>query len=468
MITNTPAVLVAFSLGIALPSWLVDSNNAFFVLALYAMGFGLLVPWLVSRSWSGSKNYTKDKILHTTMALFYHELKPVMSMKQIIQIVSLAHEYAAEHFNWATPVSAEETDRIVAFVSDAQKEGDRFERPKRMENHLAVRVYALLHAHLHRIPLSEARWETDQVRVVAKAVQLAAAGLLKIALVREWTPVALNGLTAVQFLTQACWENQSPLLQLPHMTEDNLKAFQRDMKKTRTIREFLEAPEGERRKALSMLSDAQYGNVLRVARAYPDVNVLDVSFKILGQDVITPDGVVTCLVKLKLSSMEEALKLDLAKEAEKARKETVEVEQFDFDEDGNMVESTKQHGPASVKSATSIADQPIHAPFFAHEKKPLWWVILLSSDMSTFLTTPVKIADLVDEKTVTLQFPVPPRVGPVSLRLLVRSDCLYGADIMMEAKFTVVKESAATKVTDSDWDISDTDSVDESPFGQDD
>jgi hypothetical protein len=88
--------------------------------------------------------------------------------------------------------------------------------------------------------------------------------------------------------------------------------------------------------------------------------------------------------------------------------------------------------------------------------------------MQTFVCPPVKIADLVGEKTVTMQFPTPPRPGQVSLRLLIRSDCLYGADILMDAKFTVVKESQKSRVVESDWDISDTESESENPFAHND
>ena len=65
-----------------------------------------------------------------------------------------------------------------------------------------------------------------------------------------------------------------------------------------------------------------------------------------------------------------------------------------------------------------------------------------------------------------MQFQTPPRPGQVTLRLMLLSDCLYGADLIIDAKFTIHKESKVQKVVDSDWDISDTESQPENPFGQ--
>lgn len=457
-----PIRFLAYSLGIALPSWLVDSKNAFFVLALYGAGFGLLIPFLVGQSWSTSKKYTKEKILQLTMAFYFQNVKQRLGLNELLEIVCMSHEFSPEEFKWSSLLTAAETDRLVAFLSKS-KSLEKLTRPKKFETEAAFRVYCLLLAHVHRIPLQEeSSWFADQTLIVSKAVHLLS-GVLKIAIVREWPVTALNTITLTQFLTQACWENQVPLVQLPNFDVPSAAAFAAKTKAA-SVRAFQELSEEARNAALEPLnlSPEQKDNLMRVSGAFPDVNVLDVNFQILGQEEITPGGIITCAVKLKLARMEDAIKLDLAKEAEKARKEKVEVEQFEFDEDGNMVESAKSS--ASVKEDPRLRNQPIHAPFFPGEKKPQWWILLLSQDLQSFVCAPVKITDLAGEKTVTLQFPTPPRPGQCSLRLLIRSDCLYGTDIMMDAKFTVVKESQSSRVVDSDWDISDTESESENPF----
>ena len=69
------------SLGIALPAWLVAKKNSVFVLLVYGLMFGVALPMWVAKWWKGSKNFTKDKIMHETMGRYYRELKDSMTMK---------------------------------------------------------------------------------------------------------------------------------------------------------------------------------------------------------------------------------------------------------------------------------------------------------------------------------------------------------------------------------------------------
>ena len=69
------------ALGIALPTWLVAAGNANKVLFLYAMIFGIGLPYLVSRWWTESRRFTKDSILNDTMGNFYKELKETIPLK---------------------------------------------------------------------------------------------------------------------------------------------------------------------------------------------------------------------------------------------------------------------------------------------------------------------------------------------------------------------------------------------------
>ena len=454
-----------YSLGIALPSWLVESKNAFWILALYALGFGLLVPFLVSQSWNTSNKFTKDNILQITMAMFYKDLKAIMNMKELMALIAKAYEFEAENFKWTTTDA--DSQKIVEFLKTVSVFNDKFEVPtdKRL-NEKGVKVFCFLFSQLHRIDLPESSWKHDQTLVVTKAVHLCS-GLLKIALVRDWPVSSLNSLTLSQFLIQGVWENHLPLLQLPYFNHETAAAYMAIAKKP-TIRDFLSLSEEVRSKALASLnlSPEQNDNLLKVARAYPDCNVLNIDFKILGQEVITPEGVITCLIKLKLNCLEDAMKLDLKKEVEKAKNEknSEEVELFAFDEDGNMIEASS-NSKASPEDNNGLALQPVHAPFYALERKPYWWIFLLTPDLKSFVAPPVLVKDLYTTKTVTLQFQTPSRPGPFPMRIMVRSDCLYGADLLLEAKFIVHKESKINKVVESDWDISDSESENESPFG---
>lgn len=461
-----------FSLGIALPAWLVDAKNSFWVLALYALGFGILVPFLVSQSWNASTRYTKDNILQTSMALFYRQLSAKMNMKDLAELIGQALEFTPENgFKWsnssANTSDATDTESFINFCTNTKLSNDTFvlstANSARMTD-TSRRVFCHLFCQFHRIELPHEAWKQNHVLVITKAVHLSS-GILKIALVRDWPVTSLNTLTLAQFLIQAVWENDLPLLQLPYFTAESAAAFHAATKKP-TIRDFLALPESERLAALQPLNLApqQLENLLNVANNFPDCNVINVDYKILGQEEITPEGIITCVVKLKLSRLQDAMKLDMKKETERAKAEKVEIEQFAFDEDGNMVDASSPT-PSNNSPTNSPALQPIHAPFYPSGRRANWWVFLLSPDLQTFICPPVLVRDLFDEKMVTLQFQTPPRPGLVNLRLMVRSDCLYGADLLIDSKFTIHKESKVQKVVDSDWDISDSESESESPFG---
>jgi hypothetical protein len=76
-------------------------------------------------------------------------------------------------------------------------------------------------------------------------------------------------------------------------------------------------------------------------------------------------------------------------------------------------------------------------PAFANVERPNWWVTLVNKNHTNLVATPVKICDLVDSKTVTLQFPARPKPLNVSL-LVVRADAVVGVGVTKEVRFAVV------------------------------
>lgn len=137
------------------------------------------------------------------------------------------------------------------------------------------------------------------------------------------------------------------------------------------------------------------------------------------------------------------------------------METFEFDEDGNLIEDAN-------KKLTKPHDlpPPVYCPRFPALKRPVWWVSLVNKNNTNFVTVPVKVTDLVDKKTVTLQLPSPPRAMPVSLLVVVRSDSIIGADVTKEVSFTVHPASEAASPSGSEeWDISGDEGNDGPSFG---
>ena len=61
-----------------------------------------------------------------------------------------------------------------------------------------------------------------------------------------------------QMVTQAVWESKSTFLMLPHITQEHLRHFNTKKRSIKSIRQFIEMDDDERRLLLRTLSDEQY------------------------------------------------------------------------------------------------------------------------------------------------------------------------------------------------------------------
>src|SRR5882757_3738520 len=53
----------SFSIGIALPTWIVAEGHGKYVLLMYALMLGVLLPYFVGKWWYGTQRVTRDKVL---------------------------------------------------------------------------------------------------------------------------------------------------------------------------------------------------------------------------------------------------------------------------------------------------------------------------------------------------------------------------------------------------------------------
>lgn len=87
----------ADTVGIAIPSWVVEGQNKFLVLALYCVLIGGLLPVIVGRWWFGSRNKTKDGVLTKTAAAFFKNIREDTSIEDIFKCVGTVS-------SWESPV----------------------------------------------------------------------------------------------------------------------------------------------------------------------------------------------------------------------------------------------------------------------------------------------------------------------------------------------------------------------------
>lgn len=301
-------------------------------------------------------------------------------------------------------------------------------------------------------------------------------GVLQIALARQWLHPTNNCMILSQYVVQAMWDNQLAVLELPYITNYIAKQLGNSKHAIKSIPSLLKVNEADRRLLLKALSDEEYQELVSIGLKFPEIRVDAISFKstpshqplltriplvVLGQEHITPSGFITCQVKLSLD-FPKISPATTAQESSQEHEKTPpsleeEVQTFEFDEDGNLVDDPGR----KVETGVSLS-RPIYCPRFSALKRPCWWVSLVNKSNTNFVAAPVKVADLVDSKTVVLQFPAPPKPMNVSLLLVVRGDSVVGTDLTKEVKFTVVPQRDPTP--NDQWDISGDEEDQKVPF----
>lgn len=82
-----------FSVGIALPKWIVESSNGYYVLASYGILFGVLMPAIVGRWWYGTRNLTKEGIETETASRYFRAVKEDGDENDVVDILASSREF---------------------------------------------------------------------------------------------------------------------------------------------------------------------------------------------------------------------------------------------------------------------------------------------------------------------------------------------------------------------------------------
>lgn len=197
----------------------------------------------------------------------------------------------------------------------------------------------------------------------------------------------------------------------------------------------------------------------------------------VGEEIITPEAIVTFAVKVRIDlpgtatastsgPASPASPLDNVVGHDK--EDLFKEDDFALDLDAESLSQDSKKGPSAAAAAAAAAaqlGQPAHAPFYPHEKRPVYWVVLANTRSNRNVTAPVRITDFLEkgkttaEKVIRMQFQAP-AVGKYQLALFVVCDSWSGTDTLKEIKLNVEPASRITQV-ESDDDISE----DEGSFG---
>jgi translocation protein SEC63 len=85
----------SFSMGIALPKFIVEDGYGKYTLIFYLALLGIVLPYLAGKWWYGTQKFTKDGILVNSAGTLVKEYKESMDEGRVINSLSGGEEYEA-------------------------------------------------------------------------------------------------------------------------------------------------------------------------------------------------------------------------------------------------------------------------------------------------------------------------------------------------------------------------------------
>ncbi|GFT64454.1 translocation protein SEC63 homolog [Nephila pilipes] len=280
----------AMSFGIALPAWIVEKNNSVCVLGLYALVFMVALPVTVGIWWHRSVQFGGDQVLLATTQLYMSFIykTPSMVFKRVIMIIAASVEFRRSCNSEIIERSSDNIE-VPLLIKELPNLGEKNkERPLCFS--YSIKARALLHAHLFRMKLPSSNLEEDQLYIVKKCPTLiqefvqCSAQMTMLAIAGRISRIpnldtAENAMKLSASIVQALWDNKSPLLQLPHITEDMLRHFCSRKRNIRSIKQLACMKADDRKNMLRNITAEEYSNIMNVIGKMPRIDI-EVKFEV--------------------------------------------------------------------------------------------------------------------------------------------------------------------------------------------
>ncbi|XP_003702349.1 translocation protein Sec63 [Megachile rotundata] len=317
----------AMSFGIALPSWIVEKENSVWVLGLYLLVFMCALPTAVGTWWYKSIRYTGDQVLLETTQLYYVFFikTPSMSLKRVIMILAASFEFHKKR-NAEIVERYTDSEEVYSLIKQLPDLGVKNKETPLCDSY-SIKARALIHAHLSRLQLNPETLEKDRQYIIKKCPYLiqemvtCVNRVILLAYARRVPRLPTiktveNCMKLCSMIVQGFWEFKNPLLQLPHITEDNLKCFLPKKHQIKSLQQFAQLKGEERRLILRNLSDSQYEDVMKVLGNMPYIE-FKVRSEVIDDEnptVYTAGAIVTVTVSLTRKDMKHLFGDDTIKE----------------------------------------------------------------------------------------------------------------------------------------------------------
>ncbi|CAD6499378.1 BgTH12-03494 [Blumeria graminis f. sp. triticale] len=462
----------SFSIGIALPNILITDGNGKYVLLVYALLLGVLLPYLVGSWWYGTQSMSKEDVLVKSANNLFLEYKDDITQSGILSALTTGVEFQKMLSGQSKESDIKKIEAKILETSSpdlldnspcgmCQKDQENLQS---LENSVRRESLGLLWAYLGRIDLNDV--SLDRLKLEAAPIALALnRSFSAIAFAFGSTAPVLQSYFTSQNLLQAVPPGGSPLLQLPYFTSKIAGIIEGNSKNHLTIQEYMKIPGSIRRKqsiGKGLLTEAQYKIAVSVARQLPRLQVEKAFFKVPGEKFITTNSLISLVLKGRFippgtSHIPKVEDCDL---------EDVDPEEGDVD--AILGRNKTGAGGRSSKKQKPFQPPLAHSPYFARDYSPRWHVFLADSKQGKIAVPPFTFTafekPIFDQQgkptfnvqTVKAQFQAPPQAGHYTFVMHLVCDSYIGFDTKMEITLVVEEASKAVEIKIED-DISEPD-----------
>eukprot|EP00743_Colponemidia_sp_Colp-15_P003355 GILK01003627.1.p1 GENE.GILK01003627.1~~GILK01003627.1.p1 ORF type:complete len:673 (-),score=156.53 GILK01003627.1:209-2227(-) len=366
----------AMKVAIGLPRFLLDEENHILILCVFFAFLLIVLPAIALLWYQQSKKYAENGVLLETMQFLFKFLTENTRVKHLPEIFAATAEY--RRFV-PRPTDNEDMKPLVMELRDVLSK-IKFNHPHVVRNNI------LIHAHLNRMKLTPplAQDLSAMLKDLPKLVETS----IDLCVYNRHMQTIVSIIDFSQMMVQALNASDSSLLQIPHFTEYNIKHCKTGKFAVANLKDFVKA---EHRKGLAKLTDEELQDVDAFCAHVPDMNI-EYNVAVEDEDEIVEGDVCTVTVKMERLNLRE----------------------------------NEEAGP-------------VHAPFFPHLKREIWWV-LLGDATGQKLITLAKVKNqgrVVEEK---LMFQAPP-AGQYQFELFVKCDSYLGLDQRFTVKLNVLAQS---------------------------
>jgi translocation protein SEC63 len=438
----------SFSMGIALPTFLIEDGYGKYTLIFYLGLLGIVLPYLAGQWWYGTQKLTKDGILVNSAAVLVKEYRDGMIEGNILTSLSGGEEYETVLGKDRLESEQSKVERAVLAKGTLSKYAggltdDDKERLDDLSDPARRKVLSLLWAYLGRVDLGNELLNQEKFGVAPEAYKLNE-GYQVLTQAFGHLKSLVASMHVSQHLIQAIPPKSSPLLQIPYFTPKIIQAIEGPSVHAQlSLNEYMAIPASKRKETLvksGLLTEQQFQTAMATTAQFPAITVDKAFFRVRGEKSVYPNSLVQLVIKFRFHSPGAKL--------------PPPTEDLNYLDDTEYRDEPERFTPPLA-----------HAPHYARDHSPVWDVFLGDSKMNRIAVPPFSYATfdkpIVDEsgeythnvQTIRMQFGAPPQEGRYTFAMSLINDSYIGLDYK-EFVTLVVEDASEGEEIQEDGEIS--------------